>query len=100
MRKPPRAVPVDEIVSTSLLRRPAAHFALAALFVMTACIVVLRSRAFAASPAVAAWGVTFDLTLTIPLLSWFFVVRRKLAGPLTLATLFVVCTMVAAALIP
>jgi hypothetical protein len=100
MRKPPRAVPVDEIVSTSLLRRPAAHFALAALFVMTACIVVLRSRAFAASPDVAAWGVTFDLTITIPLLYWFFVVRRKLAGPLTLATLFVVCTMVATALIP
>ncbi len=87
-------------MSTSLLRRPAAHFALAALFVMAACIVVLRSRAFAANPDVAAWGVTFDLTITIPLLYWFFVVRRKLAGPLTLATLFVVCTMVAAALIP
>ncbi|HJQ40312.1 MAG TPA: hypothetical protein VKB93_24470 [Thermoanaerobaculia bacterium] len=87
-------------MSTSLLRRPAARFALTALFVMTACIVVLRSRAFAANPDVAAWGVTFDLTITIPLLYWFFVVRRKLAGPLTLATLFVVCTMVAAVLIP
>lgn len=88
------------MVSTSILRRPAARFALAALFVMTACLVVLRSRAFAANPDVAAWGVTFDLTITIPLLYWFFVVRRKHAGPLTLATLFVVCTMVAAALIP
>lgn len=87
-------------MSTSLLRRPAAHFALAALFVMTACLVVLRSRAFAANPDVAAWGVTFDLTITIPLLYWFFVVRRKHAGPLTLATLFVVCTIVASALIP
>jgi hypothetical protein len=100
MRKPRLAVPVDEIVSTSLLRRPAAHFALAALFVITACLVVLRSRAFAVNPDVAAWGVTFDLTITIPLLYWFFVVRRKLAGALTLATLFVICTMVAAALIP
>lgn len=73
---------------------------LAALFVITACIVVLRSRAFAVNPDVAAWGVTFDLTITIPLLYWFFVVRPKLAGPLSLATLFVICTMIAAALIP
>jgi hypothetical protein len=87
-------------VSTSLLRRPSARFALAALFVLTACVLVLRSRAFAANPDVAAWGVTFDLTITIPLLYWFFVVRPRHASPLTLATLFVVCTMLAALLIP
>ena len=49
---------------------------------------------------VGAWGVTFDLTITIPLLYWFFVVRPGHARPLTLATLFVVCTMVAALMIP
>lgn len=87
-------------MSTSLLRRPSARFALAALFVLTACVLVLRSRAFAANPDVAAWGVTFDLTITIPLLYWFFVVRPRHASPLTLATLFVVCTMLAALLIP
>lgn len=95
-----RAVHVHEPVSTSVLRRPSARFAVAALFVVTACVVVLRSRAFAANPDVAAWGVTFDLTITIPLLYWFFVVRPRHASPLTLATLFVVCTMLAALLIP
>jgi len=61
---------------------------------------MMRTRAFAANPDVGAWGVTFDLTITIPLLYWFFVVRPGHARPLTLATLFVVCTMVAALMIP
>lgn len=87
-------------MSTSVLGRPSARFALAALFVLGACVAVLRSRAFATNPDVAAWGVTFDLTITIPLLYWWFVVRPKHAGALTLGSLFVVCTMVAALLVP
>lgn len=87
-------------MSTSVLRRPAARFALAAFVVISACVLVLRSHAFAANPDVAAWGVTFDLTITIPLLFWYFVVRPRHAGPLVLGTVFVVCTMLAALLLP
>src|ERR1051326_5280578 len=86
------------LVTTSLLRRPSARFVLSALLVLTACVVVLRSRAFAADPDVRAWGVTFDLTITIPLLYWLFVVRPRHAGALTLASVFIACTMVAALL--
>jgi len=85
---------------TILFRRPAARFALAALVVLSACVLILRSRAFAADPDVRAWGVTFDLTITIPLLYWFFVVRPRRASPLTLASVFIVCTMAAALLVP
>jgi hypothetical protein len=87
-------------VITSLLRRPSARFVLSALVVLTACVVVLHSRAFAADPDVRAWGVTFDLTITIPLLYWLFVVRPRHAGALTLASVFIACTMVTALVIP
>jgi hypothetical protein len=87
-------------VSPSLLRRPSARFALAALVVLAACAVVLGSSAFKRNPDVAAWGVTFDLTITIPALYWWFVVRPRHASPLTLATLFVFCTLLAALIVP
>jgi hypothetical protein len=63
-------------------------------------MVVLRSRAYAVNPDVAAWGVTFDLTITIPLLYWLFVVRPGHAKPIALATVFVVGTVVAARVVP
>ena len=44
---------------------------------------------------VLAWGVTFDLTITLPLAYWFFVVRRKKAGVLTIAPVFLAGTAIA-----
>ena len=49
---------------------------------------------------VGAWGVTFDLTITIPLLYWFFVVRPRHARPLTIAPVFVAGTILATFLVP
>ena len=49
---------------------------------------------------VLAWGVTFDLTISIPLLYWFFVVRTGKARALTIAPVFLVGTMTASAVIP
>src|ERR1044071_3805699 len=86
--------------TTSLLRRPSARFVLSALLVLTACVVVLRARAGGADPEVRPWCVTFDLTITIPLLYWLFVVRPRHAGALTLASVFIACTMVAALIVP
>jgi hypothetical protein len=84
----------------TLVRRPNVLFGLAATAVIGACIAVLRSRAFAASPDVAAWGITFDLTISLPLLYWFFVVRGGRARPLTIVPVFLLGTMMAARLIP
>ena len=83
---------------TSYLKR--APFLLSATVVLAVCALLLRSQAFARNPDVAAWGITFDLTITVPLLYWFFVVRTKKAPAITLAPLFVLCTLVATALIP
>ncbi len=87
--------------SPALVRRhPAALFATSALVVLGACIVIARSAVFARNPDIAAWGITFDLTITLPLLYWFFVVRADGARPLTIAPVFVIGTIVAALLIP
>lgn len=59
----------------SLSRHPALCFAISATAILAACLLVLRSQLFATHPDVAAWGITFDLTVSIPLLYWFFVVR-------------------------
>ncbi len=81
-------------------RHPAAFFALSALAVLTACVAVLRSAAFVRNPDVAAWGVTFDLTISLPLLYWFFVVRTGKAQALTMAPVFIAGTIVATLLVP
>jgi hypothetical protein len=83
-----------------LVRRSSTRFAVSALAVVAACVAILRSRAFAESPDVAAWGITFDLTISIPLLYWFFVVRTGKARPLTIAPVFLLGSMLAAALLP
>lgn len=80
------------------LRR--ATFPLLALSVATICVIIARSQLFLRNPDVAAWGVTFDLTLTIPILYWFFVVRPGHAKPLTIAPLFVAGVTLASLAIP
>jgi hypothetical protein len=87
-------------VRSSTLRSPATLFIASSLLVVGVCLAVVRSQAFASNRAVAAWGVTFDLTITIPLLYWFFVVRPRHARPLTIAPVFVAGTILAAMLLP
>ena len=76
---------------------PTRLFALIAFTVVTICVVITRS---AMSNDVAAWGVTFDLTLTIPLVWYFVVIRTGTAKPVTLIPVFVVCMMLAALVVP
>jgi len=76
---------------------PTRLFALIALTIVIVCTVIVRTSAHA---DIAAWGVTFDLTLTIPLVWYFVVVRSGAARPMTLAPVFVVCMMLAALVVP
>jgi hypothetical protein len=68
--------------------------------VIGACFAILRSHAFALHPDVLAWAVTFDLTLTVPLLYWAFVVRTGRARALTIAPVFLLAMALAAVLVP
>lgn len=82
------------------LRSPAALFTLIALSIAVVEIAIVRSAVFARNPDVASWGVTFDLTITIPLLYWFVLVRPGHARPVSLAPVLVVCTSAAALILP
>ena len=62
---------------TAIARNSPALFTLSALAVIGASALITRSALFQAAPDVAAWGVTFDLAITIPLLYWFLVVLRR-----------------------
>ncbi|MGZ4779231.1 MAG: hypothetical protein ACXV5L_08540, partial [Thermoanaerobaculia bacterium] len=83
-----------------LQRRPLPLFLASASAVLIVCIAITRTRLFATAPDVAAWGVTFDLTITIPLLYYLFVVRSGRAAPLTLAPLFIGCMALASTIVP
>jgi hypothetical protein len=88
------------VMKSTVFRAPAARFALSSLLVVLACVTVLRIQASAANSAIAAWGATFDLTITIPLLYWFFVVRTGKAKPLSIAPVFIAGTLLALMVIP
>ncbi len=94
----PRHSPYNRTVTRPL--SPARLFALVALSIITICVLITRSQLAATNLDIAAWGVTFDLTLTIPLVYYFIVVRPGAAKPLTLIPLFVVCMMLAAFVVP
>jgi len=87
-------------VSSTVLRSPSARFYAAALLVIATCATLVHTSLFARNPDVAAWGVTFDLTITLPLLYWFFVVRTGHARPLTIAPVFLVGSAIAALVVP
>ena len=76
---------------------PTRIFALIALTIVTICVVIARTTTHI---DVAAWGITFDLTLTIPLVWYFVVVRSGSAKPVSLIPVFVVCMMLAALVVP
>lgn len=61
---------------------------------------VIRTQTFATHPDVLAWALTFDLTISVPLLWWFFAVRTGRASAVTLVPLFVIGVAVAARIIP
>jgi len=76
---------------------PTRLFALSALAILTICTLIVRTTS---NIDIAAWGVTFDLTITIPLVYYVVVVRGGGARPMTLAPVFVVCMMLAALVVP
>jgi len=82
------------------LRSPAALFTLIALSIAICEIAMVRSTLYARNHDIGAWGVTFDLTITIPLAYWFLLVRPGRARAITLAPLFVVCTAIAGIVVP
>src|SRR5258706_15645172 len=86
---------------TSTLRlQPAQLFTLTAIGIVAVCATILRSTLFIRNPEVAAWGVTFDLTLTIPFVYFLTVVRPGHARAITIAPVFVIGVAVAARLVP
>jgi hypothetical protein len=68
--------------------------------IATTCIAIVRSHLFAANPDVIAWGVTLDLTFTIPLLYWIVLIRSGMARPITIVPVFAIGATVAAILLP
>lgn len=84
-----------------LLRsRPAHVFAFVSLAIAVLAIATFRSAVYARNPDVLSWAFTFDLTLTIPLLYYAFVVRSGHARAVTIAPVFVVCVAVAMRIVP
>jgi hypothetical protein len=84
----------------SVRRHPLVSFLTTASAILIACLVFVRMYASAANADVAAWGVTVDLTITIPALYWLLVVRTGRARPLTIAPVFLIGTMLASVVIP
>ncbi|MDQ3281437.1 MAG: hypothetical protein M3Q69_08495, partial [Acidobacteriota bacterium] len=85
---------------TATDRRSSLFFFLSAVPIVLACTLIARSQLFARNPDIAAWGITFDLTISIPLLYWLMVVRAGKARPLTIAPVFMLGTIAAALLVP
>lgn len=88
------------MTATATLRKPLPLFALAATTIAVVCVTITRSHAFATHADVLAWGITFDLTLTIPLLYYLFVVRTGAARAITIAPVFAVGALIAALALP
>src|SRR6185369_6591553 len=77
---------------------PTRIFALVALTIVTVCVVLTRT--ITSNADVLAWGVTFDLTLTIPLVWYFVVVRGGVAKRVSLIPVFIVCMVLTALVVP
>jgi hypothetical protein len=75
-------------------------FIVSALTLAVACITIVRSALYRTNPDIAAWGVTIDLTVSIPLLYYFFLVRTRQVAPLTIIPVFVVCMALATRVVP
>jgi hypothetical protein len=79
---------------------PLRLFSLGALGYAAIAVLLVRSQVYASHPDVLAWGLTFDLAISIPLIYWFVIVRTGLARPMTLIPLFVVAVAIASRIVP
>ena len=85
---------------TRAFTRPVALFSFSALTIVAIAAMLVRSRAFASHPEVASWGLTFDLTITIPAIYWLLVVRSGRMRPATIAPIFLTGAALAALIVP
>jgi hypothetical protein len=88
------------VTRVAFLRKPLALFSLSAATISATCFAILRSRIFATNPDVIAWAITFDLTLTVPMLYWIVIVRSGSARPVTTAPVFAIAAAIAAWMLP
>jgi hypothetical protein len=79
---------------------PLRLFSLGALGYAAIAILLVRSQVYASHPDVLAWGLTFDIAISIPLIYWFVIVRTGRARPMTLIPLFVVAVAIASRIVP
>src|SRR5258706_10275665 len=86
--------------SSALRLHPAQLFTLAAAAIVTVCATILHTHLFARNPELGAWGVTFDLAISIPLIYYIVIVRTGAARPITIAPVFVIGVALATRLIP
>ena len=75
-------------------------FSLGAVAYAAIAVLLVRSQVYATHPDMLAWGLTFDLAISIPLVYWFAFVRTGAAKPITLIPLFVVTVTVASRIVP
>jgi hypothetical protein len=75
-------------------------FALASFTIVVMAAITFRSAAYARNADILAWAFTFDLTLTIPLMYYAFVVRPEIARPITMIPVFVICVAIARVMVP
>ena len=79
---------------------PLRLFSVGAIAYAAIAILLVRSQVYAAHPDVLAWGLTFDLGISIPLIYWFLFVRTGVMRPMTLIPLFVIAVGVASRIVP
>jgi hypothetical protein len=75
-------------------------FSLGAVAYVAVAVLLVRSQVYASHPDVLAWGLTFDLGISIPLIYWFAFVRTGVMRPMTLIPLFVVAVALASRIVP
>jgi len=87
---------MDRVHSANPLRL----FSVGAIAYAAIAILLVRSQVYAAHPDVLAWGLTFDLGISIPLIYWFLFVRTGVMRPMTLIPLFVIAVGIASRIVP
>lgn len=79
---------------------PAVWFIPSAAALYAFCILTLHSPAFASRPELISRAVTFDFVVSVPCLYWWLMVRRARWPTLSLLPVWVLCLLVAGALLP
>lgn len=83
------------------LRRPSALLFWAfAGSILAICAVMARTPVFQRAPDLVAYGTTFDLCLTIPILYYFLVVRRRGSHPASVIPIFALGALAARYVVP